>query len=137
VKDKPSVLAIKLVQDATNMLKTNEELIKLKQQLQQFIMANKEIERLQKDIKNKKITKVLVPTLGGNFIQVNPNSKQYKEMLAEKSRQFNNSIKGIEGQIEHREDYLHENMLRAFSAIGKHLKEHGLELPDLSKYEVK
>lgn len=116
------------VQTMQEMMNINDELTKFRQQLSQFEMAIKEIDKMQLDIKEKRITKVLVPTLGNNFVQVNPNNDHYQKLVKDKKRQFENSIGGIKGQIEHREDHLHEMMIRTYNLLGKYLVDRGFEL---------
>ena len=92
-----------------------------------------ESNKIRKDIKNKKITKILVPTVIGNYIQVNnPDSaKEYLKVLDAKIKQFENSIKGIETQIEQREDCLYEKLKLGYLHLGKCILERGLKLPEV------
>jgi len=108
----------------------NEELLKLRQQQHQFKMAIVECEKVLEDIHNKVITKVLIPTVGNNFIQINANNEKYKNMIKERMKQFDTSMKGIDGQITRREDAMNESLLKLHRFIGKYIKEQGLEVPE-------
>jgi hypothetical protein len=137
VYTQPINLSIGAIEDINAMMKFNDEIVKFQQQLQQFQMAYNEAKRIKEDIKNKKITKILVPTLGNNLVQINPSGEEYQRMINENMKQFDNSIQGIEGQIMHREDGFYESMMRVYKHIGNHLVYRGLELPEIKKPEVK
>ena len=134
--EEPVSIHVKWAQNMENMIKMNNELLKYRQEEHQYKLALMECEKIKSDIKNKKITKILVPTIGNNFIQVNAGDEKYGNMLNERIKQFDNSVKGIEGQIKHREDALHEQMLRTYRYLGEYLLKMGLNLPEIINPKV-
>lgn len=108
----------------------NEKILQLQQQQHQFKMAIVECDQVKDDIKKGGITKVLVPTIGNNFIQINPKNEKYSKMLSERAKQFDNSLKGINEQLNHNSDLLNEAVLRLYKMLNEHIKSHGLEVPE-------
>jgi len=125
-KDAFSVEQINHIQD---LIKLNKEMLGFYDQLTKFEMALKELESIEKDVKDKRITKVFMPSLGNMQVQINPNSKKFKKWSEERKRQFTNSIEGIKGQIRHRQDYMNESAMWIFRTLGGYLLEHDLDLP--------
>ena len=128
INEPVNILSVKALENINQLIKFNEELIKYRQQKYQFELANKEIAKIKQDIKDKKILKILVPTIGNNFVQVNPNSDDYRKLLNEKVKQFDNSIRGIKEQIHHREDTFHEYMRKTHSYFTSYLNSRGFDV---------
>jgi len=122
------------VQKTQELIKLNEDLIGFYKQYHQFESALKELDRIKEDIKNKKITQAYIPSLGGMLFRVNPNGKDYKKMITDKEIQFSNSMKGIKGQILHREDSFFETIKRLHLSYGTHMINNGIEPMDAQKY---
>ncbi len=108
----------------------NQEILQLKEQLHQFKLAVTECEKVKEDIKNKVIMKVLMPTIGNNFIQINAQNEKYIKMLDERKKQFETSMKGVKEQIVHREDLLNESLLKFYIYLKKYIKAQGLSVPE-------
>lgn len=120
----------------TTIVQQNENVLQIKQQLHQYKIALAECKKIKEDVKNKVITKVLIPTIGNTFIQINPNER-YKKMIDELEKQYDNSIKGIEEQLRTREEALNESLIKLSIGIKEHLKGLGLEVPEDGHTESK
>jgi len=110
------------------LLALNKELAGMNKQLQQFENAKKELDKIDGDIKNKAITQILIPSLGGLYVKINPTSQKFKKMSKDKLREFDNSILGIKGQLAHRGDLANEIMIKVAFSLLNHLKEEGINL---------
>lgn len=122
-----------------DMLKLNKEITAMYKQYQQFEFASKELENIMGDVKNKKITKVFMPTVGNMQIQVNPVHQKFKNFIADKQRQLENGMKGIEGQLVHRQDAMNQEAMFAFKYLAGYLLNHDFDLPldELKKLQDK
>jgi len=111
-------------------MELNEKVLQLKKQLHQYKMAVNECEQLREDINKKVITKVLVPTIGNNFIQVNPSCDKYRKMISDRKEMFNNSMVAIEEQIRHNRESLNTTIIQLCRFYKQYLNEQGLEVPE-------
>ena len=111
-------------------MELNERVLQLKKQLHQYKMASSECDQLKKDINNKVITKVLVPTIGNNFIQINPNCDKYRKMISERKEMFEKSMLAIEEQIRHNGESLNTSVIQLCKSFKQYLERNGLEVPE-------
>jgi len=111
-------------------MELNERVLQLKKQLHQYKMASSECDQLKKDINNKVITKVLVPTIGNNFIQINPNCDKYRKMISERKEMFEKSMLAIEEQIRHNGESLNTSVIQLCKSFKHYLERNGLEVPE-------
>lgn len=118
------------------MIKTQNELAGFLQQKNKFENAMKELKSQKKDIFNKKVKQIFMPTIIGNFVRVDCNDNRWKDFFKEKEEQLENSIKGIEEQIRHRQEVVNENVNRAIKWFYEYLDMQGLPIPEYKKKEA-
>jgi len=121
-------LSVKEVKLLEELLHINKELGGMNQQLSQFQNALNELNQINEDAKNKVINHIMIPSLGGLMLKVNPSGKRFRKISEEKKRQFNNSILGIKGQLSHRGDIFNETSMKLCNSLLFHLKEDGVDL---------
>jgi len=124
------LLSVKTMKDLQDIGGIHKEIAGMLQQLNQFENANRELNQIVEDAKNKVITHVMVPSLGGLLIRTNPLGKRFKIIVNDRKRQFENSILGIKGQMSHRNDLYNETMLKICNELLFHLSEEGINLKD-------
>ena len=130
------ILQVRAMKHVEELLGIQKELVGMQNQLTQFENANKELNQINEDAKNKVISQILIPSLGGLLIRTNPLSKKFKTLSRDRERQFVNSIIGIKGQMAHRNDLYNETMLKICLYLLFHLDEEGIDLKsqDFAKY---
>jgi len=109
------------------LLANTKELIGFYNQEAQHDNALKEIRKIIDDIKNKRITKINFPSLGGLMITKSATNRDVKKLLDTKEKEIANSLKGIRGQIAHREDILAESYIRSAHVCMNRLRKCGIE----------
>lgn len=129
LRDRPlSVEGLRFVEE---LLAANKELTGFIQQRFQNEFAKREILDKLKEIKDKKIKKVLFPSVGGTLIPRPVTDPIVLKLYNEKLSQFDNAITGINGQMQHRLDNYNEIAIKVYKALQKWLLDNGFELPVL------
>jgi hypothetical protein len=126
------VLTIKTVKNMEELIKLNKDLAALMQQKIQHVNALKVVEELLRDTKNKKIKYLFMPAIGGIMARVNADDQKLKKIFEDKQRQFQNAIKGIDGQIANRQQNVNEDSIRAILDLTDHCYSQDLEIPKIN-----
>lgn len=111
----------------------NKEIVGFLRQRAQHNFAYNETMNIIKKIKAGKIKEINMPSIGNLFIPVKANDKDFNKILREKRDQFKNSLNGIDGQIQHREDQLNELVKKAFLMFDGYIKNNKLKLPNIKE----
>ena len=108
----------------------NKEIIGFLRQRAQHNFAYQETLNIIKKIKSGKIKDVKMPTIGNLLITVKATDKDFNKVLREKRDQFKNSLNGIDGQIQHREDQLNELVIKLYFTFSDYIERTKLKIPN-------
>ena len=123
-------LTVNVCQRIQEMMKLNDDVVALIRQRQQYHNAIIETKKMMKDIENKKIKHVSVPTNIGIIVRVDGNDKDLKKQMEEKLRQFENALVGIDAQILNRQQNLDEDVKKNSISLANHLYWQDIPIPD-------
>ena len=127
--DRP--IGIKNLNRIKELLKINDELTGFYAQLHQHKIGLSENKEILKEVENKKIKKVMMPTIGKIMIPISTTDPKIAKMYKDMIRQYENSIKGIEGQIQHRLELFNEDVIFLFKFFASKVKEIGFDPIDM------
>ena len=119
-------IKVETVKGIETMMKLNNDIIAMLTQINKFKMATKEAEKNIKEAKDKKTKYVFRPSLGGTFIRVSGNDPEYMKFLEATKTQLDNQIKGVEGQLSHRQEGMNEELLKTLNNLICHACEEEL-----------
>lgn len=104
------------------MTTINNDLVALYKQQTQHEFATNEIKKIIHDMKAGKIKSINL--IHGQTVVVPMNDmKDARKMLMDRKTLFDNALKGIEGQISHREDSFIESMMKVKRFLNEKLKD--------------
>lgn len=128
-KDVLSINEVNLLKEIETV---DKEVKAFMQQKQNHKNGINELNETMKEAKNKKITKIQLPSVGGMLKTYSGDDKKVLDLIKKNVENMENAVKGIDGQITHRVDGLNEAVVKLTSAFLSRIIDSGIELKKTS-----